>query len=88
MTEVSGWAHVEQAMAARRGVVMLTPHLGCWEVAGQYISRQHPLTVLYSPPKVAWLDPLMRAGRNREGMTAVPADLSGVRALYRAGLRA
>lgn len=82
--EVDRWELVQQAMAARSGLILLTPHLGCWEVSAQYFSRHYPLTVLYSPPKVRALEPLMRAGRTREQMTSVPPDLSGVRSLYRA----
>ena len=82
--EVSGWSWIEAAMAAGKGLILLTPHLGCWEISAQYFSRHYPITVLYRPPKVAWLAPLMRAGRTRERMVSVPADLSGVRALFRA----
>jgi KDO2-lipid IV(A) lauroyltransferase len=84
VTEVSGWDGVEQAMRAGRGLILLTPHMGCWEVAAQYFSRHYPLTVLYRPPKVQWLGAVMTAGRTRERMRSVPADVSGVRALYRA----
>lgn len=84
VTEVRGWELIEQALAARRGLVLLTPHLGCWEVSAQYYSRRHPITVLYSAPKVRSLEPLMREGRNRAMMKSVPADLAGVRSLYRA----
>ena len=82
--DITGWNHIEQAMSAKRGLVLLTPHLGCWEVAAQYFSLRYPLTVLYSPPKVAALGALMREGRDRAGMKSVPADLTGVRGLYRA----
>ena len=79
-----GWEIVESARMRGKGVILLTPHLGCWEIAGQYCGRSDPLTVLYSPPKLAWLEPLMRAGRERQAIRSVPADLAGVRALLRA----
>ncbi|MBI2320081.1 MAG: lysophospholipid acyltransferase family protein [Betaproteobacteria bacterium] len=82
--ESADWDIVETELARGRGVIMLTPHLGCWEVSAQYFSRRYPITVLYSPPKVGWLEPLMRAGRNSATMKSVPADLAGVRALLRA----
>jgi Kdo2-lipid IVA lauroyltransferase/acyltransferase len=82
--DVQRWQLVQQAMAEGKGLVLLTPHLGCWEVSAQYFSRHYPLTVLYSPPKLRSLEPLMRRGRTRELLKSVPADLSGVRALYRA----
>ena len=84
MREPEGWNIVETELERGKGLILLTPHLGCWEVSAQWFSRRHPITVLYSPPKVGWLEPLMRAGRNREMMQSVPADLTGVRSLLRA----
>jgi KDO2-lipid IV(A) lauroyltransferase len=43
-----------------------------------------PLSVLYRPPKLRWLEPLMIAGRSRWQATVAPANLKGVRMLYRA----
>ncbi|MFM9968558.1 MAG: lysophospholipid acyltransferase family protein [Burkholderiales bacterium] len=82
--DIVGWELIEKAMQDKRGLILLTPHLGCWEVSAQYFSRRYPLTVLYSAPKVKSLEALMRAGRDRANMKSVPADMSGVRALYRA----
>ena len=84
VVQSEGWDIVESARARGKGVILLTPHLGCWEIAGQVGGRSDPLTVLYSPPKLAWLEPLMREGRDRAMVRSVPADLSGVRAMLRA----
>jgi Kdo2-lipid IVA lauroyltransferase/acyltransferase len=84
VTEESGWSHVEAAARAGRGVILLTPHLGCWEIAGQYIASRIPLTVMYSPPRLRTLEPYMVAGRSRDRLKSVPADLRGVRAMLKA----
>lgn len=84
VVEVHGWELVERALAAGGGAILLTPHLGCWEITAQYVSRRHPITVLYSPPKMRAVEPLMQRGRTREGMKSVPPDLSGLRAMLRA----
>jgi len=84
VTEETGWSHIDAARKAGRGLILLTPHLGCWEIAGQYIASRIPLTVMYSPPKVKALERYMVAGRSREMLKSVPADLSGVRAMLRA----
>ena len=81
--DVQGWDEVAAAQASGRGVIFLTPHLGCFEITAQWLSTRLPLTVLYRAPKQAWLDAMMRAGRTRPGMSSVPADLSGVRALIK-----
>jgi KDO2-lipid IV(A) lauroyltransferase len=85
VVEVSGWEFAASGAKIGRGVIFLTPHVGCWEVTAQYISRRMPITVMYSPPKVKALEPLMLAGRNRGAMMkSVPADLRGVRAMLKA----
>jgi KDO2-lipid IV(A) lauroyltransferase len=77
-----GWEHVEAARASGRGVIVLTPHLGCFEIVGLYCASRLPMTVLYRPPRLRWLQPLMEAGRAT--MTLAPTDISGVRKLLSA----
>ena len=84
MSRISGWDLAEAAMRERRGIVYLTPHLGCFEITAQYLSTLAPITVLYRPPKQAWLQRLIEAGRQRPQLQIAPADLSGVRTLLKA----
>jgi KDO2-lipid IV(A) lauroyltransferase len=65
-----------------KALLFLTPHMGCFEITAQYATAYIPITVLYRRPKLGWLEPLMRAGRGREGVRLAPADLSGVREVY------
>jgi Kdo2-lipid IVA lauroyltransferase/acyltransferase len=78
------WDVVERGRARGAGVILLTPHLGCFEISAHYAAQRVPLTVLYRPPKQHWLEPLMVAGRSRWNAKVAPADLRGVRMLYRA----
>ena len=82
--EVRGWDYVEAAQAAGKGILFLTPHLGCFEVTAQYYSHRAPISVLYRPPKQAWLQAMIEAGRARSQLYLAPADLSGVRTLLKA----
>lgn len=82
--ECHGWEHVTAAHAAGKGVIMLTPHMGCFEVIALYIATHLPITSMYSVPKRAWLDEVMRNGRQREQMRLARADVGGIRALYKA----
>jgi KDO2-lipid IV(A) lauroyltransferase len=78
------WHVVEEARSGGRGVILLTPHLGCFEVTALYVAQRIPLTSLYRPPRQRWLEPLMLAGRNRGQASVSPANLRGVRTLYKA----
>ena len=84
-----GEACVEQAYAAGRGIVFLTPHQGCFELSAQVAARhwsaeRGPITVLYLPARQAWLAKVMETARNRPGMQAVPTTLAGVRQMIKA----
>lgn len=84
IVKVSGWEVVEQARQAGKGIVFLTPHLGCFEITAQFYAAHAPITVLYRPPKRAFLQVLIETGRRRENVHLAPADLSGVRSLIKA----
>ena len=77
---VAGEEALAAAVRAGRGAILLTPHLGSWEMAGLYYSSRHPLTILYRPSRVG-LDDISRQGRGRFGGQVVATDPSGVRAL-------
>lgn len=79
-----GWERIDAARAAGKGVILLSPHIGCFEIISLYCAARHPFTAMYKPPREPVLDALMLAGRQRGQATLVPADLSGVRALLAA----
>jgi KDO2-lipid IV(A) lauroyltransferase len=87
LVECKSWAEVEAARAQGRGLIFLTPHIGCFEVSAFYGAQRLPLTVLYRRPKLRWLEPLMVEGRARGQARLAPASVRGVRLLYKALLR-
>ncbi len=84
VVEVVGREHLDAARAEGRGILFLTPHLGCFEITAQYLSSLGDITVLYRPPKSAAAQALILTGRKRAQLHLAPADLSGVRALIKA----
>lgn len=76
-----GWEHIDAARAAGQGVIVIAPHIGCFEMINQYYAARYPFTAMYKPPRQPVLGALMLAGRERGHATLVPTDLSGVRAL-------
>jgi Kdo2-lipid IVA lauroyltransferase/acyltransferase len=80
---------VAAAYQKGKGVIFLTPHLGCFEIVAQALAQQFsaqfgPLTVLYRPARKAWMAQLVANSRDRPGLTAVPTNLSGVRQMIKA----
>lgn len=74
----------EAAAASSKGSIWLTPHLGAWELAGQFVASFGPLTLLYKPQKGP-LDALIQSGRARNSNAhPVPTTTAGVKALLKA----
>lgn len=82
--QVEGEERILADLKAGRPLLFLTPHMGAFEIAGQFAAAHTPITVLYRRPKAGWLEPLMRAGRERPNVRLAPADLTGVRELFSA----
>lgn len=83
VVRVSGWDLVESALQRDRGIIFLTPHLGCFEITAQYYAAHAPITVLYRPPRQTWLQPVIEEGRGSR-LKLARADVGGVRTLLRA----
>ena len=79
---------LDAAIAERRPIVILTPHMGSFEVAARsYAVRyggQQALTVLYRPARQRALRELQERARQRPMMATAPASLAGVRQMLRA----
>jgi KDO2-lipid IV(A) lauroyltransferase len=84
LRECRGSEHIDAARQQGRGVIFLTPHMGCFEITSLYYAARHPITILYRPPKLRWVQPLIDRGRTRGQVTLAPTDLSGVKALLKA----
>lgn len=72
-----------------RAVIILTPHLGCFEAIAQGYAlrpeaRTRPMTALYRRPRKDVLLPLVEDARAKDGLLLAPADMRGVRMLMRA----
>lgn len=84
----TGEQHVAAALAAGRGVIFLTPHLGCFEITAQAYALRYgqlqPMTVLYRPPRQAWLRAVVESARGRPGLQTAPTTLAGVKQMIKA----
>lgn len=81
--ETSGTELVEQAYREGRGMILATPHIGCWEMAGLWCGWHYPISSLYKPQPGA-LNEVILKSRERGGGHMFPTDTGGVRALLKA----
>jgi len=82
--EVKGLDAIEKAQKNKKGIIFLTPHLGCYEITSIYYGSKFPLSVLYRPPRQKWLINLIKKGRQKGFQTLAPTDKSGVKKILNA----
>ncbi len=80
--------HNEEALLAAeskgKGVILIAPHLGNWEIINLYLSNRYPFTAMYKPPRMKLMDDLVKRMRARLGTRMAPADTKGVRMVMKA----
>lgn len=88
LQELIGQRHGEDLLHAElargKGVLLLGPHLGNWEVMGIYLPTLGPITSLYQPPKKPIFESIMRQNRESSGGVLVPTNTKGIAAVLRA----
>ncbi len=84
-----GKEHIETAFAAGKGILFLTPHLGCFEITAPtqaltFGPGHGPMTILYRPARQVWLKALLLNARDKPYLKAVPTNMEGVRQMLKA----
>jgi len=79
---VQGKEHLDTIIEKGKGVIVLAPHHGNWELVGLYLSTLRPMAALYKPPKIKALEQYMSDVRGRHGSELVPTNKRGIIRLF------
>lgn len=84
ISAVDGKELVDEAQKAGKGVIVIAPHLGNWEILGYYLATHYSLISLYKPPQHEWMEEISRQGRMKIGSKLAPTNKKGVLAVLKA----
>lgn len=82
--QVHGHSYFKQALNEEKGVVLIIPHFGTWEVMNAWISQHTDLTIMYMPIKNPSMNQIVLDARQREGATLVQTNETGVKQIFKA----
>lgn len=74
--EISGMAHLDDAMAQGKGVLLYSAHVTAWEIGGSLLGEliDHPMSATFRPHENPVLDRVMTRGRQTHFVSMVPRD--------------
>jgi KDO2-lipid IV(A) lauroyltransferase len=83
ISEVQGRHLLDAAWQDERGILILMPHFGHWELMGTFLGEHYSFCALYDPPRMMALDSLMSTTRERHGGEMFPLNGGGLRRLMK-----
>ena len=60
-----------------KGIIFLTPHLGCFEITAMFYGAQKPITIMYRKARKSWMNDLMIIGRKKGMVKLATPDMQG-----------
>ncbi|MFT4019883.1 MAG: lipid A biosynthesis acyltransferase [Acinetobacter sp.] len=80
---IEGESYFHDAISQNKGLVLIVPHFGTWEVMNAWFAQHTHMTIMYKPIKHPVADKFVRQARSRENANLVPTDESGVRQVFK-----
>jgi Kdo2-lipid IVA lauroyltransferase/acyltransferase len=81
---MEGHELLQAKVAEGKGVLVLAPHHGNWEVVAPYLASIAPLTAMYQPLDNPEMDKLVLSGRSKLNINMAPTNRKGVMMLLKA----
>jgi KDO2-lipid IV(A) lauroyltransferase len=81
---VSNEQLLAEKMAQGRGLIVITLHMGNWEVVGPYVASKYPLTALYQPLKYSAVDDLVFKARQAKNIQMASGSSQGIKKILQA----
>lgn len=79
----AGFELFEQAQAGGRGVLLLVPHFGAWELTTQWLQPRCQVMALYKPGEDTGVNEKLLARRERFGTRMAATSKAGLKTIYR-----
>ena len=81
LKKVEGRELLDQAIGQRKGVLILVPHFGNFELLELFLGTYYDFAALYSPPKIKVFDKMLSEMRVRHGGSMFPTTTVGIKGI-------
>ena len=83
LKNIHGAELLEKALTNQKGVIVVVPHFGCWELLNAWLNiYTHPM-IMYKPDKIKGVNRYILNARQKFNATLVPTDETGIRQIFK-----
>ena len=83
LKNIEGEHYFIDALANQKGVIIVVPHFGCWELLNAWLNVYAEPVIMYKPNKIRGIDRYLLEARQKCKATLVPTDETGIRAIFK-----
>ncbi|RFS31749.1 lipid A biosynthesis acyltransferase [Acinetobacter sp. SWAC5] len=80
---IHGESVLTEALATKKGVIVVVPHFGCWELLNAWLNVHTKPMIMYKPNKNKGINRYLLEAREKFNATLVPTDETGIRAIFK-----
>ncbi|WP_374252967.1 lysophospholipid acyltransferase family protein [Acinetobacter brisouii] len=83
LKNIHGADLLEKALANKKGVIVVIPHFGCWELLNAWLNIYTQPMIMYKPSKTKGMNRYILDARQKFNETLVPTDKVGIRQIFK-----
>lgn len=83
LDKIEGESILTNALANQKGIIVVVPHFGCWELLNAWLNVHTAPMIMYKPNKIKGINRYLLEARQQSRATLVPTDETGIRSIFK-----